>query len=236
MAHLHGDLHVHTALSACAEEEMLPPLLVERCLELGLGLVGVLDHNSAANAQAVVEAAEGTGLVIKPGLEVETKETVHLVCLFDTVAQALSLQDLVYAHLPSFPRAGAYASFGPQLLVDRCGLLLGHEHRPLFAATTLPAARVAQEARHRGGLVLAAHVARRAHGLLGVLGFQPPELELDGLEGGPGELEEGRLASSDAHRLAEIGCRYTAFELPDPTVEELRRCLRENRYRTGIAL
>ncbi len=53
-----------------------------------------------------MEAAEGTGLLVKPGLEVETRETVHLVCLFDTVEQAHALQELVYAHLPSFPRTG----------------------------------------------------------------------------------------------------------------------------------
>ncbi len=69
MVTLRGDLHVHTALSACAEEEMLPPLLVERALEVGLSLLGSVDHNSAGNARAVMEAAEGTDLIgeARPG-------------------------------------------------------------------------------------------------------------------------------------------------------------------------
>jgi 3',5'-nucleoside bisphosphate phosphatase len=231
-----ADLHVHTVLSGCAEEEMLPPLMVERCQEIGLRLLGVLDHNSAGNAQAMLEAAQGTGVVIKPGLEVETRETVHLVCLFDTPEQALSLQEVVYARLPSFPRAAAERSFGSQVLVDRQGLLVGYEHRPLFAATDLSLTEVAQAARERGGLVLAAHVERRAHGLLGVLGFPPPDLEVDGMEAGPGALLEGRVASSDAHRLVEIGSRYTLFEAEGTSVAELRESLRRGAFRSGMAV
>ena len=122
-----ADLHVHTVLSGCAEEEMLPPLLIERAQEIGLTLLGVVDHNSAGNAQAMWEAAEGSRVVVKPGLEVETRETVHLVCLFDEVDQARELQELVYAHLPSFSRAAAERSFGSQMLVSGEGLLVAHE-------------------------------------------------------------------------------------------------------------
>jgi hypothetical protein len=214
---------------------MLPPLLIERCQELGLTLLGVVDHNSAGNAEAVREAAEGSGVVVKPGLEVETRETVHLVCLFDEVEQALDLQELVYAHLPSFPRAAAERSFGSQVLVSKEGLLVAEETRPLFAATDLSAEVVAGAARERGGLVIAAHAERRAHGLLGVLGFAPPELELDGMEAGAGGTMEGRLAASDAHRLGEIGARYTVFEAEGTSVAELRECLRTGAFRTGRA-
>ena len=230
-----GDLHIHTALSPCAEEEMLPPLLVERSQVLGLTLLGVLDHNSAENAQSMMEAARGSGITIKPGLEVETKETVHLVCLFDTVAQALDLQELVYANLPSLPHSGAQ-TFGSQTLVTGEGMLIGYEHRPLYAATTLSLDRVVWEVRAREGLVMAAHVERPAHGLLGVLGFPPADLEVDALEAGPGELGEGRVAASDAHRLTEIGCRYTVFEVEEATIAALRDCLKHRHYRTGMAL
>ncbi len=144
---------------------MIPPLLIDRCQEQGLAIVGVLDHNSAANCQAVIEAAEGSGLTVKPGLEVESRETVHLVCLFDAVAQALDLQHLVYEHLARFPSAGAARSFGMQMLLSKDGELVGYEDHALFAATDLPAKAVTDEAHARGGLVLAAHVERRAHGL-----------------------------------------------------------------------
>ena len=215
---------------------MIPPLLVSRCQEQALNLVGVVDHNSAANAWAVVEAARDTGIVVKPGLEVESRETVHFVCLFDTIEQALDLQGLVYAHLPSLAFAPGASGFGGQFLVDPEGRFLGHEERALFAATDLSAEHVVEEAKRRGALVLAAHAERRAHGLLAVLGFVPPGLALDGLESGPGGLSPGRTASSDAHRLAEVGSRYTVFQATGVSVEELRATLARGDFRAGLAI
>jgi len=231
-----ADLHVHTALSACADTEMIPPLVIARCRERGLHLLGVADHNSAGNAQATLDAALGSGIVVKPGLEVETKESVHLLCLFDGVEQALNLQALVYAHLPPLAPAAGSHSFGYQFLVDREGEFLEYERHPLFTATDLSAADVVKEVRQRGGLVLGAHADRRAHGLLAVLGFVPPDLYLDGLECGPGGLVAGRVASSDAHRLEEIGSRYTVFEADSAAVGDLRLSLSTGNFRTGLAV
>jgi len=233
---LRADLHVHTVLSACADTEMIPPLLIARCRDLGLDLVGVADHNSAGNGAAALEAAASSGVAVKPGLEVETKESVHLLCLFADTQQALDMQALVYAHLPSPPPTGGSRFFGEQFLVDASGAFLGHEHHPLFMATDLSVSEVADAAHERGGLVLGAHADRRAHGLLAVLGFVPPDLVLDGLECGPGGLMAGRVASSDAHRLNEIGSRYTVFDSESATVEHLRSCLCAGRFRAGLAV
>jgi hypothetical protein len=215
---------------------MIPPLVVARCRERGLDLLGVADHNSAGNAQAILEAAADTGLVVKPGLEVETRESVHLLCLFDHLEQALAMQALVYDHLPSLSLPSGSHSFGDQFLLDREGTFVGYERKPLFAATDLSAEEVAAAVRQRGGLALGAHADRRAHGLLAVLGFIPPGLCLDGLECGPGGLVRGRVASSDAHRLDEIGSRYTVFDADSATVEGLRKSLAEGSFRTGLAV
>jgi hypothetical protein len=229
-----ADLHIHTVLSGCAEPEMIPPLIVERALDMRLDAIAIADHNSAGNAAAVIAAAGGR-LVVKPGLEVETRETVHMVCLFDEVEQALSLQELVYARLPGGAAGGA-DPFGPRVLVDERGLMLAEEPRPLYSATDLSVEDVVAAGHERGGLVLAAHIDRRAHGLVGVLGFVPPELELDGLEAGPGGMVSGRIASSDAHRLLEIGSRYTVFESEDTSVEGLRESIAAETFRTGVAV
>jgi len=229
-----ADLHVHTVLSGCAEPEMVPPLIVERALEMRLDAIAIADHNSAGNAAAVIAAAGGR-LVVKPALEVETRETVHVVCLFDDIAQAVGLQELVYARLPE-RATGASDPFGPRLLVDERGLTLAKEPRPLFSATDLSVEEVVAAGHERGGLVVAAHIDRRAHGLVGVLGFVPPGLNLDGLEAGPGGLISGRIASSDAHRLLEIGSRYTVFEAEDMSVEALQRSIAAGAFRTGVAV
>ena len=76
-----ADLHVHTYLSPCAAREMSPQAIVGRCLELGLDIIAPADHNSAANVEAVASAAAGTGLVVICGMEVCTKEEVHVLTL-----------------------------------------------------------------------------------------------------------------------------------------------------------
>ena len=53
-----ADLHVHTALSPCADDEMTPPRIVARALAEGLALIAVCDHNTTGNTAAVQAAAE----------------------------------------------------------------------------------------------------------------------------------------------------------------------------------
>ena len=95
-----ADLHVHTVLSPCADVEMIPPLIVETALELGINLIAITDHNSTANIEAVQKAALHTSLTVLPGMELQTKEDVHSLCLFDTLDQTNSFQKIVNATLP----------------------------------------------------------------------------------------------------------------------------------------
>jgi predicted metal-dependent phosphoesterase TrpH len=77
-----ADLHVHTVLSPCAEVEMIPPLIVQTALNHKIDIIAITDHNASANVRAVQKAADGTGLTVLPGMEVQTHEDVHMLCLF----------------------------------------------------------------------------------------------------------------------------------------------------------
>ena len=59
------DLHMHSALSPCALEEMTPNNMVNMALLQELTAIAVTDHNSCRNAAAVMEVAQGTGLSIE---------------------------------------------------------------------------------------------------------------------------------------------------------------------------
>jgi PHP family Zn ribbon phosphoesterase len=229
-----ADLHLHTVLSACAEVEMIPPLIVRRARELGLGLIAVTDHNAALNVQAVIDAAAGSGLAVLPGMEVQSREEVHLVCLFDTVAQVRAWQERVWAALPD--RQNDEDFFGAQYVVDAGGEYLYTEKRLLSVAAALSVEDVVGGVRALGGLVLAAHVDRPANSLLVNLGFVPPGLEIAGLEltrrADPAEVLRrfpdlasfGLVVSGDAHRLEEMTAR-TLFKVEAPTVAELALAL-----------
>lgn len=227
-----ADLHVHTVLSPCAEVEMIPPLIVQRALALGLGLIAVTDHNATANCAAVISAAAGTGLAVLPGMEVQTAEEVHVLCLFDAMAQALQWQAIVSDHLPDLPNAEEV--LGPQFVVDAEGAYIRTEARLLLASTDLPLDEVIREVRLLGGLAIPAHIDRPSFSLLANLGFVPPGLAAPALEifrlTDPASLVAARPAlaawplirGGDAHRLAEIS-RAIRFSVDGPDIAAVGR-------------
>lgn len=213
---------------------MIPPLIVRQAQALGLGLIAVTDHNAAANCAAVIKAAWGTGLAVLPGMEVQTAEEVHVLCLFDTVEQALSWQGTVFEHLPD--QLNPDGILGGQFVVDAEGEYVRTESRLLLTSTDLSLEEVVRRVKTLGGLPIPAHVDRPSFSLLANLGFVPPDLDVPALEilrrTDPADActRWPELASfvlirgGDAHRLSEIvpSLRLT---LAAPTVNELALAL-----------
>jgi len=232
--YLLADLHLHTVLSPCAEVEMIPPLIVRRAQELGLEVIAVTDHNAALNVAAMIDAAASTGLTVLPGMEVQSREEVHLTALFDTVDQVLAWQERVWAALPD--RENDEAFFGAQFVVDATGEYRYTEKRMLSMPAALSIEEVVSGVRALGGIVLPAHVDRPANSLISNLGFVPPGLEIAGLELSrradsiqvaqrlPQTAGFGQLVSGDAHRLEEMTAR-TMLKVAAPTVAEVALAL-----------
>lgn len=229
-----ADLHIHTVLSACAEIEMLPEFILERAQQLGLGVIAVTDHNSAENAAAMLAAAEGTGITVLPGIEVQTREEVHLLCLFDTLEQVACWQEEVYAHLP--PLKNKEDVFGVQVVLNAEGEAVGYNEQLLLTSTSLSLEEVVQRIHDLNGLCIPAHVDRPAYSIIANLGFIPPGLGLVGVEiSHLLSLKEARtrfpqleqyslIAGSDAHRLKDMAAR-TTFKMAEATVAELALAL-----------
>jgi 3',5'-nucleoside bisphosphate phosphatase len=229
-----ADLHLHTLLSACAEVEMIPPLIVDEALRKGLDVIAVTDHNTTGNAGAVMDAAKDTTLIVLPGMELQTREEVELLCIFDSLAQADAWQSEVDAWLP--PLENDAERFGPQFVVDAEGDFVREETRMLQAPALVSLEEAARVARSLGGLAIPAHIDRPAKGLMPVLGLWPPDLEADAAEVSyntrPSRARETYrwlpdiplISGSDAHWLDWIGKVMTVFDLVSaPTVAELRR-------------
>ena len=183
MQRLWIDLHIHTVLSPCAEIEMIPPLIVRRAQELGLGIIAITDHNCAANVEAVIAAARGTGIVVLPGMEVQTREEVHMLCLFDTLEQSNAWQAQVTAALPDARNREAF--FGAQYVVDDTGDYRYTEERLLATSTTMSVEQVVAGANALEGICLPAHIDRPSFSILSNLGFIPPALPISGVEVSP---------------------------------------------------
>ncbi len=226
-----ADLHVHTVLSPCAEVEMIPPLIVREALERGIRLIAVTDHNSSANAAAVIRAAAGSPLVVLPGMEVQTREEVHVVCLFDTVEQLAGWQAQIDTALPAVKNDPDH--FGEQFIVDETGDFLERETRLLLNSVEMGLEQVVRCVLAAGGLVFPAHVDRKAFGLLANLGFVPPGLPVDAVEISrwlspadalrryPHLAGYPLIQNGDVHRLDEfLGANQ--FEVEAASIAEIR--------------
>lgn len=175
-----ADLHVHTVLSPCADIEMIPPLIVQTAVDKGIDLIAITDHNHTANINAVMNAAGGTNISVLPGMELQTKEEIHLLCLFDTLERALSLQSEVDKGLPDLQNDPHH--FGEQFVVDENGDLIRSEERLLLSSVNISLNAAVDLVHQLGGLAIPAHVDRKAYGLLNILGFFPENIAFDAIE------------------------------------------------------
>jgi hypothetical protein len=214
---------------------MSPRAVVAAAVERGLDMIAICDHNSAENVAAVQEASRRQPVHVLAGIEVTSREEVHVLGLFGEMEQALSMQDLIYAHLDGENDA---ARFGLQVVADSDDEVRDFNPRLLIGATDLPLEAVVAAVHSRAGLAVAAHVDREGFGLVGQLGFIPEDLPLDALEISPRlTLQEARkrfadeqmypfIQGSDAHRLEQIGGGFTVLRAEAANWEELCLALR----------
>jgi len=220
---------------------MYPRALVEKSLEKGLDIIAICDHNSSENVQYVIKAAEGKAIIVLPGMEVTTKEEVHILALFDRLDELLLLQETVYNALPG---KNDEDLFGCQAIVNEADEVEGLSERLLIGATTLSLKELEEKIHTLGGLAIAAHIDRQSFSVIFQLGFIPEDIKFDALEISASlEIDEARkeypqllsysfLKSSDAHFLNDIGSASTKFYLEEGTISEMKMALgkRNGRY------
>jgi PHP family Zn ribbon phosphoesterase len=220
---------------------MLPPLIVSEAKVRGIDLIAITDHNASANISAVQKAALGSGIAVLPGMELQTKEEVHIICLFDTIEQIIQLQNIVDQKLPPIKNRPEY--FGEQLIVDDKGDFVRKEERLLITSTDLSINEAYSLVDEIGGIFIPAHVNRKANGLLEILGFVPDDIPILALEISrhispkdakviyPQLNSFEIIQNGDVHRLSEfIGTTF--FEIENPSISEIKLALKKEENRS----
>lgn len=230
-----ADLHIHTALSPCALEEMTPAAIVAAAAREGLGMIAICDHNAAGNVEAAQAAAAARGGVsVLAGIEITTAEEAHVLGLFSGAPAASAVAGAVRATLPP---AGPQGVFGGQFLMDASGAVVGSDDRHLAMASGFDLEDAAALIRRHGGLVVASHVDRPSYSVISQLGLFPTTVTFDAIEVSAAGVRMGRdaefralglpmLTASDSHFLSDIGTARTWLDLRDATFDELRLALR----------
>lgn len=209
-----ADLHIHTALSPCGDMDMTPNNIVNMAKLKGLGVIAITDHNSCENAEACIEAASGAGIIVIPGMELQTKEDIHVVCLFNSMDYAYSFQEFVYKRLPNVKNRPDI--FGEQIVIDRYDNITGYNEKMLLSSADISFDEAFKIVKDINGLFIPAHVDRDSFSVLYNLGFIPDYLDIKLLEYNSEKnlellIKKGILKnrykyikSSDAHYLHQI--------------------------------
>jgi predicted metal-dependent phosphoesterase TrpH len=214
---------------------MSPRAIVEEAVKKSLDLIAVCDHNSAENVWAAVKAGRKVGVTVIPGMEITSREEVHILGWFPTVAAALEVQAKVYSVLPG---ENDPDRFGMQVIADEKDNVIDFSSRLLIGATDLSIEEIVRVIHRAGGLAAAAHIDREGFGIIGQLGFIPPELKLDALEVscniGISKAKEiysdyssrfPLTCSSDAHTVEDIGRGYTELECEEVSFEGVKKSI-----------
>ena len=198
------DLHIHSCLSPCADDDMTPYAIAGMAKLKGLDVVALTDHNSCANAEVFLSACAYYGIVGVAGMELTTMEDIHAVCLFPTWERAAEWEKTVREHRVLVKNRPEI--FGRQLIIGPDDEPCGEEAYLLINATSLSLQEAAALVRGLGGAFYPAHIDREANGILAILGALPQTPAFPTVELHDGEAYGNKrvVRASDAHTLGDI--------------------------------
>ena len=208
------DMHLHSCLSLCGDDDMTPGNIVGMASLLQLDAVALTDHNSAKNCPAFLKMAEEFGLIAIPGMELTTSEEVHVLCYFRTLEDALDFDHFIEDKILPVPNNPQF--FGNQILIDEKDEPCGTFDTLLISATSISFDRVYDLVKEYHGIMVPAHLDKSSTSLLSNLGLIPDDSKFRIAElKNPDNLESLKkqhpylerchiLSSSDAHRLDAI--------------------------------
>ena len=218
------DLHIHSCLSPCADEDMTPGTIAGVGKLNGLDILALTDHNTCGNCESFFAACENYGVVPVAGMELTTSEDVHLLCLFPTRSDATAFSAAVDHRRIKIKNRPEI--FGRQLLIDLDDEPCGEEAFLLINATTLSLEEAAALCGEHRGIAIPAHIDRESNGLLSTLGGMPetpdfPTVELRDAENLPELVQKypllrrkREIISSDAHSISDIAEPGFPINLP----------------------
>ncbi len=234
---LYYDLHLHSCLSPCGDNEMTPFNLVNTMKVFGYDLIALTDHNSCRNCRAAMQAGKAAGITVVPGMELCTSEEIHVVCLFPDADSAEAFSALVRDNIP--PVNNRPEIFGEQLVMDDADTVLDNEPLLLNTASYFSIDEVPALVAQYGGACFPAHIDRHSYSILSALGDFSEDLPVAAFEltmqadeahyrdTYPALKDKLLLRDSDAHYLENILLPSQTIDLAENTPQALIERLRQ---------
>ncbi len=225
MSRFYYDLHIHSCLSPCADDDMTPNNICGMAVLKGLNIVALTDHNSCDNCESFLKVAKANGLIGIAGMELTTSEDIHIICLFEFLEQAKSFSERLREYRVLFPNK--VEIYGKQMIMDENDEIIGIDDYFLPLATTLGLDEAVSLAREYGAVCYPAHIDRMANGIVAILGTLPESPVFSCIEFNskddiekyksdlPQILNMAQLINSDAHNLWTINEAENYIEIDD---------------------
>jgi len=211
------DLHIHSALSPCASDDMTPLNIVAMASVKGLDVIAINDHNSIENVAAAMECGRDFDVMVIPSMEVQTAEDIHVLTMFEDFSSLKAFHDT----LTKRQIANDEHIFGRQLIFDCDNNIIGKENILLMAGGLENINTVIERAQKYGGVAAPAHIDRPQNGILAILGDVPIDLPITTLEFSKyasDNIKErykryNQIYNSDAHRPEDISDKTNWLEI-----------------------
>ena len=233
---LHYDLHIHSCLSPCSDEDMTPNNIVNMAVLKGLHVIAVTDHNTVGNTASVMAVGKRAGLLVVPAMELCTAEEIHLLCLFPSLEAGMVFE--AEACVDGGYPLNRPDVFGTQCVLDEYDEGIGTEQRMLLAASGLGVDAALRRMAELGGVAVPAHIDRDSYSMTATLGLVPPEygfrvLEItrrtDARAWRNLHPETGNacfLVNSDAHHLWDISESGNTVLVPEASIAAILSAIR----------
>jgi len=188
--------------------------IVNMAVLKGLDLIALTDHNSSKNCPAFLEAAKAAGIRALPGMEINTMEEVHAVCLFKDLEHAMAFDEYVYSTIP--PVKNKPDIFGQQLICSAEDEIVGEVEKLLITASGISFSELPYLMKQYEGVWFPSHIDRSSYSMLANFGMVPEDADFpfyevyhtgwyhDLMEKHPELRELPWLHNSDAHYLWDI--------------------------------
>lgn len=207
------DLHIHSVLSPCADILMTPGNIIKEAKKKGINIISITDHNVIGNIESTVKIAEEMDITILPGIEVQSREDIHLLSYFNSLKDLKKYGKIIYEGLEDIKNDED--KFGAQILVDENDNFVGKEEKLLLNSTKFSIEELVEITYKNSGIPVPSH-ADRSFGIIENLGFIPDDLEISFVEMNFHKTHESYLKefpylkkykllkSSDSHYLNQI--------------------------------
>lgn len=223
MSRYYYDLHIHSCLSPCGDDDNTPNNLAGVGTLAGLQIMALTDHNTCKNCPAFMVAAKKQGIIPIPGMELTTAEDIHVVCLFPTLDAAMAFDQEIQSRRILVKNRPDI--FGEQWILDENDEVIGKEPYLLSNATTVTLEESVPLVEHYGGVCYPAHIDRDANGIVAILGAIPKDPVFTCVELHDGEKATAMrplmptgcqvTVSSDAHFLWDVRDAANSIEIDD---------------------